>query len=579
MERESLTLIRTDALNLLLLFAGFGLFYFPGLTLHEFLRHTEADRTLIAWEMLERRDYLVPHLFGSVILTKPPFFYWLVALSMGVFGDTAEWVARIPSFLFSLTLIVAQYLFIRRVSQSQTLALLSAAVLGSSALFVQLATAGEIDAVFACLCGLGMFSAYFAAIEVSITGTILMHTFAALAFLTKAPPAFVFIYAPYLVYSAHLWFFKSRQVKNFSVSRIVGANVMGLAIFLLLVGTWLTLLGGQVGFSELSDQLRLEVFDRFNDPDKHGRGYLFYIGVSFQALLPWSLFLFLAPLSIYWAKKNGYLQPELPGTLKNALVFFCYVVVIGLLALSLSGGKSARYMLPLVTPLANLCAAGIIILGDSPLRNSFFKFGKYFALTTVLAIMGFYFFAKFPGVANLQFAVAQVSLVTALSLLGIACSREFGKAVMLSIFLVVISSRLCEILVYAPYQHSVRSTQDIVTKIDRTVGPNTPVYLVEIFERWIPYYLKRNGHDVLRITPALATVSANKPGTAYLLLSGDEELWRLKELERCDNNVQTIVDETRGRKRYLLIKTSAHALSCLATQERFPTNPSKATNG
>ena len=35
----------------------------------EFFRHTEADRSLIGWEMLQSGEFLVPHLLGSVILT------------------------------------------------------------------------------------------------------------------------------------------------------------------------------------------------------------------------------------------------------------------------------------------------------------------------------------------------------------------------------------------------------------------------------------------------------------------------------------------------------------------------------
>lgn len=63
------------------------------------LSKTEGVRALTGSQMLETGDWVVPHLYGSVYLRKPPLFYWAVATSEKVFGRGTEWVWRLPSIL------------------------------------------------------------------------------------------------------------------------------------------------------------------------------------------------------------------------------------------------------------------------------------------------------------------------------------------------------------------------------------------------------------------------------------------------------------------------------------------------
>jgi len=58
----------------------------------------ESRRAQIAREMLQTGNWLIPHLEEETILTKPPVFYWSVALCSLTTGVT-ELTARIPSAL------------------------------------------------------------------------------------------------------------------------------------------------------------------------------------------------------------------------------------------------------------------------------------------------------------------------------------------------------------------------------------------------------------------------------------------------------------------------------------------------
>ena len=60
------------ALSLFL--AGF-IYCFVGTFSLDFIRDTEADRTLISIEMHQRGTYSVPYLLGQEFLTKPPGYY------------------------------------------------------------------------------------------------------------------------------------------------------------------------------------------------------------------------------------------------------------------------------------------------------------------------------------------------------------------------------------------------------------------------------------------------------------------------------------------------------------------------
>ena len=61
----------------------------------------EGRYAVIAQEMLETGDWLVPHFWYVPHLDKPPLTYWSVALSLSVFGHN-EWAVRLPSALAAL---------------------------------------------------------------------------------------------------------------------------------------------------------------------------------------------------------------------------------------------------------------------------------------------------------------------------------------------------------------------------------------------------------------------------------------------------------------------------------------------
>lgn len=66
----------------------------------------DSVQAVIARNMLRTGDWITPHLNGIPYLEKPPFKYWLMATSMGIFG-VHDWSARIPVALFAILLCFA----------------------------------------------------------------------------------------------------------------------------------------------------------------------------------------------------------------------------------------------------------------------------------------------------------------------------------------------------------------------------------------------------------------------------------------------------------------------------------------
>ena len=62
----------------------------------------EARYALVAREMLETGQWLLPHLGGTVYADKPPLLFWSIGL-MSTFGPgVTEWTARLPTALAAI---------------------------------------------------------------------------------------------------------------------------------------------------------------------------------------------------------------------------------------------------------------------------------------------------------------------------------------------------------------------------------------------------------------------------------------------------------------------------------------------
>lgn len=88
----------------------------------------EAD---IAWRMSVQSDHTLPQLADSRFLEKPPLSYWLSAVAMRLFGDSAP-AARLPNLFYAIVTALAIWLLVQ--SMAGAAAAITAGIISGSAL-------------------------------------------------------------------------------------------------------------------------------------------------------------------------------------------------------------------------------------------------------------------------------------------------------------------------------------------------------------------------------------------------------------------------------------------------------------
>jgi len=151
----------------------------------------EAD---IAWRMSQQTDRTLPQLAGTPFLEKPPLSYWMSAVAISLFGDSAA-AARVPNLLYAAITALAVGALALAMQTDAPSALL-AALIAASALTVFRASSWL--APDACLLAgsalalLGAWRGYRASAgRHKAAGYTLMHLGAAIGFMAKSAPGWL----------------------------------------------------------------------------------------------------------------------------------------------------------------------------------------------------------------------------------------------------------------------------------------------------------------------------------------------------------------------------------------------------
>lgn len=312
------------------------------------LRGEESTRGQMAFEMVQRNDYLVPRAQGEPFWIRPPFQMWAIAASCLALGDWSEWTIRLHSLLATLgtTLLVYGYArsFMGRVG-----ALAAGLAFASSADWFQMGRQAETEALFTLLLG-GALLLWHWGMERGWPGWACFsigYSLMAMATLTKGLQAPV-----YFVGATWLHMIFNRDWKRL----FSAGHLAGLLAGAIVLAAWVVPYAGAVGWGGV-----LQVWT--GDPAYHvngrianwkaaevGRHLLTLPAEIVAGGLPWSPLL----LTVVFRDFRSSWGPRL-----GRIGYLWTCIAVALPSIWIPPGGLPRYFAPLMPCVAVLAGAGV----------------------------------------------------------------------------------------------------------------------------------------------------------------------------------------------------------------------------
>ena len=357
-------------------------------------RYAEIPR-----EMLERSDWLTPHLNSVHYFEKPPLQYWLSAISMKLFGESA-FFARLPLALASLLTIYAVWKLSRRLGCSWPVWASFAAA--SSLLLYSCGQILTLDALFSAFCVFSLAALveavslrYYNGSPRLIAGwTLLAFISVGCALLTKGPAAIVLTGGALFFSFFVAW--RDSSLRSAILKTLF--SPYGLLVFIAITAPWFVMVNmanpGHAHFFFYTEH-----FERFTTHNHARQGSnnpildkLYFVPVILAGLLPWLCTCFVGiKRALKFVKSK--MAPTTPDAPLNRWIVVLLIAAFAwpLLFFSASGSKLIPYVLP--------CVAPIIVIafsfeneadGFRPLRRSateLFTLGAIFLLAALIILI------------------------------------------------------------------------------------------------------------------------------------------------------------------------------------------------
>lgn len=340
--------------SLLLLALLCGVFLFWGLNFYPLLDVDETRYAIMSRDMANSDDWNLLLLNSVPFLEKPPLYFWLVALSIKLFGGFSAFAVRFPIAVLATFLIFFTYFFGEK-TLSRKFGLYSSIILLTSVFFLMLSHVAILDMVLTVLIASALYCAFLSFFSTEKFKKYCwwgFWTFAGLGFLAKGilaiaiPLVILFIYC-YLTKTFKEFF----KPVNF---------VIGFIIFLLIALPWHVVMFSDYGMGFIHEYFIKHHFARLLTSEDLGRkhGFFYFVPVFTVAFLPWTFIFFASLWEGFKKAVNRYKRAD--GNVINK--FFCvfipkneeqFVLLFSLIyffvvfgVMSVSSTKLPTYILP-----------------------------------------------------------------------------------------------------------------------------------------------------------------------------------------------------------------------------------------
>jgi 4-amino-4-deoxy-L-arabinose transferase-like glycosyltransferase len=318
---------RKYVIALLAVGMGLSIFNLGGRDLWE---PDETRYAVIAREMKETGNWILPHLNGEVYAEKPPLSFWLVNLSTFFLGENNALANRLPSALAGLITLFVTFLLGEKLFRLRA-GFLSALILATCILFPHLSRWMMLDSLFTLFFLLTLFFFYlgYEKKDQRRRYYLLAGLFTGLAILTKGPVAYLTL-PIFLIFAGF-----QRNMRGFWCRDLL----LGFVLSVMVVFIW-WIPACWVGGKEYIHWILLkQAVGTYVEGGRHFHAeplYFYFIRFPVE-FFPWVVFLptaFILGLRKKFAKRKEFLFLS---------VWFFFIFLF----FTLSKGKKDNYLLPL----------------------------------------------------------------------------------------------------------------------------------------------------------------------------------------------------------------------------------------
>ena len=315
-----------------------------------FSNTAESQEALVAWEMVQSGDWILPRVNGELIPSKPPFYHWIVGALSALTGAVDEITARLPSLVAAAGGVALVYAV--GASRWQPLAgAIAAVVLATSPEWVKWATTARTDATFTFLLTAALLLGE-RWLRVGRVRTLL--TLAAVTGAASLAKGFAGAALVALVLIIEIW-------RRGAWQRLRPLPLLAAAVFIGVAGSWYAAAFAREGFAFFHKQIVVENLLRFlpsadGGPSRRHAWFFYGPMISHRACCrgAWRF-----PKLSTESYRERLTADGLPGYLLT------WVVVVFSVC-TMASGKRTNYVLPLYPAAALLIGRQLAVLLECP---------------------------------------------------------------------------------------------------------------------------------------------------------------------------------------------------------------------
>ena len=384
--------------------------FFFGLGELGFLGPDEPRYAEVAREMFASGDYISTRLCGCVWFEKPALLYWMSAASYHLFGVN-EFSARLPSAVAAILTVALLYFALRYIGLSR-LALIASLVLSTSGIFVAYARVAVPDMILTTAMTAALLAALLwirATGRARVVYLALSFGFMGLGMLAKGLVGIVLVLTILVIYL--LLTGRLRSVR-------CDECLIGLAVFLLVAGTWYVPVTMRHGWSFIDEFFIRHHFQRYTSNEfGHPQPFYFFFLVAVAGAAPWTFYLIPAVARLRSLKPRA--------ATRDSLLLLAWIwIAVPLVFFSFSGSKLPGYILPIFPAFAIVLGAEVERIWNGERRRTL----TIAAWMTCLALIGI-------GIAFLVYSRSEAGDISGLRilLLGLPLAVALVSAVLLAV--------------------------------------------------------------------------------------------------------------------------------------------------